>query len=327
LDFQSTITNQQSTISFHRQEFPLLYFWVLFNIFALGMLLVDLRVHRRGRVVSFRAALSWSAVYVALAAGFAVFLYFWQGHQIALEFVTGYVLEISLSVDNLFVFLVIFKYFAVPDQEQHRVLFWGVIGALILRGIFIGAGVGLISRFHWVLYVFGALLIFSGIRLGVSRDHKVDPARNPLVKALRYFIPVTDDYRGGKFFIRNLQDHSRLYATPLLVVLLVIETTDVLFAVDSIPAVLAITLNAFVVYTANVFAILGLRSMYFAISRLMKVFRFLHYGLAAVLVLVGLKMLLSEYFRIPTYVMLSVVAGVILLSIAISAAFPAADRE
>jgi len=305
----------------------LFYTWVLFNIFALGMLLLDLRVHRRGRTVSFRAALSWSAVYIALAAGFAVVLYFWQGHQVALEFVTGYILEISLSVDNLFIFLVIFKYFAVPDQQQHRVLFWGVIGALILRGIFIGAGVGLISRFHWVLYFFGVLLIFSGVRLGLSGDHKVDPTANPLVKALRYFIPVTDDYRGGKFFIRNLQDNSRLYATPLLVVLLVIETTDVLFAVDSIPAVLAITLNAFIVYTANVFAILGLRSMYFAISRLMKVFRFLHYGLASVLVLVGLKMLSAEHFQIPTSIMLGVVAGVILVSIVISVGFPATDKS
>ena len=287
------------------------------------MLLLDLRIHRRGRVVRFREALIWSAVYVALAAGFAVVLYFWQGHQVALEFVTGYVLEISLSVDNLFVFFVIFQFFAVPEQQQHRVLFWGVIGALVLRGIFIGAGVGLISRFHWVLYVFGALLIFSGIRLAVGGNHKVDPAANPLVKTLRYFVPVTDDYRGGKFFIRNLQEGSQLYATPLFVVLLVIETTDVLFAVDSIPAVLAITLNAFIVYTANVFAILGLRSMYFAVSRLMKVFRFLHYGLAAMLVLVGLKMLTAEYFRIPTSAMLGMVAGVILVSIAISAVFPA----
>ena len=302
------------------------YFWVLFNIFALGMLLLDLRIHRRGRVVRFREALIWSGVYVALAAGFAALLYFWQGHQVALEFVTGYVLEISLSVDNLFVFFVIFQYFSVPEQQQHRVLFWGVIGALVLRGIFIGAGVGLISRFHWVLYVFGALLIFSGIRLGVGGNHKVDPARNPLVKALRYFVPVTDDYRGGKFFIRNLQENSRLYATPLFVVLLVIETTDVLFAVDSIPAVLAITLNAFVVYTANVFAILGLRSMYFAVSRLMKVFRFLHYGLAAMLVLVGVKMLIAEYYRIPTAAMLGLVAAVILTSIAISVMFPAPNK-
>jgi tellurite resistance protein TerC len=289
----------------------------------MGMLLLDLRIHRRGRVFRFREALIWSGAYVALAAGFALVLYFWQGQQVALEFVTGYVVEVSLSVDNLFVFFVIFQYFTVPEQQQHRVLFWGVIGALILRGIFIGAGVGLISRFHWVLYIFGVLLIFSGIRLAVTGDHKVDPAANPLVKALRYFVPVTDDYRDGKFFIRNLQENSRLYATPLFVVLLVIETTDVLFAVDSIPAVLAITLNAFIVYTANVFAILGLRSMYFAISRLMKLFRFLHYGLAVMLVLVGMKMLTAEYYRIPTSAMLGVVAGVILISIAISAVFPA----
>jgi tellurite resistance protein TerC len=305
----------------------LLYFWILFNLFALGMLVLDLRgFHRPGRVVSFRGALALSAVYVALATGFAVLLYFWQGHQAALEFVTGYVLEVSLSVDNLFLFLLIFNFFAVPEQQQHRVLFWGVIGALVLRGIFIGAGVGLISRFHWVLYFFGALLIFSGIRICVTGQHKLDPAANPLVRAFRRFVPVTRDYRGGKFFVRNLQDKSRLYATPLLVVLLVIETTDVLFAVDSIPAILAITLNAFIVYTSNVFAILGLRSMYFAVSRLMKVFRFLHYGLAAVLVLVGLKMLTTEYFRVPTAAMLGMVAVVILISIAVSAAFPATAK-
>ena len=305
---------------------PLLYFWIFFNVFALAMLLLDLRLHRAGRPVSFRTALAWSAVYVVLAAAFAVFLYFWQGRQVALEFITGYVLEVSLSADNLFVFLIIFNFFAVPEKQQHRVLFWGVIGALILRGIFIGAGVGLISRFHWVLYVFGALLIVSGIRFSVSGEHKVRPAANPLVKALRYFIPVTDDYRDGKFFVRNPQDNLRLYATPLLVVLLVIETTDVLFAVDSIPAVLAITLNAFIVYTSNVFAILGLRSLYFAVSRLMKIFRFLHYGLAAMLVLVGFKMLIADYFRIPTAVMLGIAAGVILISIVLSAIFPAPDK-
>jgi tellurite resistance protein TerC len=260
-----------------------------------------------------------------LAAAFAVLLYFWQGHQVALEFITGYVLEVSLSIDNLFVFLIIFNYFAVPDEQQHRVLFWGVLGALLLRGIFIGAGVGLISRFHWVLYVFGTLLIISGIRFCVSGDRKIDPARNPLVRALRHFIPVTGDYRGGKFFVRNLPD-SRLYATPLLVVLILIETTDVLFAVDSIPAVLAVTLNAFIVYTSNVFAILGLRSLYFAVSRLMKIFRFLHFGLAAVLILVGTKMLTTKYFRISTAATLGLVAGVILISIAVSVLLPAKDR-
>ena len=307
---------------------PLLYFWILFNLFALGMLVVDLRVfHRPGHVVSFREALGWSAMYVALAAGFAAVLYFWQGHQAALEFVTGYVLELSLSVDNLFLFLVIFNYFAVPDEHQHRVLFWGVLGALVMRGIFIGAGVGLISRFHWVLYMFGGLLIVSGIRLLVLGERKVDPGKNPLVKTLRKLIPVTNEYRGGKFFVRNLRENSRLYATPLLVVLLVIETTDVLFAVDSIPAVLAVTLNAFIVYTSNVFAILGLRSMYFAVSGLMKVFRFLHYGLALVLILVGLKMLAADYYRVPIAATLGVVAGVLLSSIAISAAFPATGKR
>lgn len=301
----------------------MLYFWILFNVFVLAMLLLDLRLHRRGRAVSFRTALVWSAVYVALALAFAVLLYFWQGHQVALEFFTGYVLELSLSVDNLFLFLVIFNFFAVPEAQQHRVLFWGILGALLLRGIFIAAGVGLISRFHWVLYVFGVLLIISGIRLCVSGEHKVDPTANPLVRGLRKFIPVTDDYRDGKFIFRNLQDNSRLYATPLLVVLLVIETTDLLFAIDSVPAVLAITLNAFVVYTSNVFAILGLRSMYFAVSRLMKVFRFLHYGLAAMLVLVGSKMIMVDYFRIPTSATLGIVAAVLLISIAVSAIFPA----
>ena len=301
----------------------MLYFWILFNVFVVAMLLLDLRMHRRGRAVSFRGALAWSAVYVVLALAFAVLLYFWQGQQVALEFFTGYVLELSLSVDNLFLFLVIFNFFAVPEAQQHRVLFWGILGALVLRGIFIAAGVGLISRFHWVLYVFGVLLIISGIRLCVSGEHKVDPAANPLVRGLRKFIPVTDDYRDGKFIFRNVQDNSRLYATPLLVVLLIIETTDLLFAIDSVPAVLAITLNAFVVYTSNVFAILGLRSMYFAVSRLMKVFRFLHYGLAAMLVLVGSKMLMVDYFRIPTLATLGIVAAVLLISIAVSAIFPA----
>jgi tellurite resistance protein TerC len=300
----------------------LLYFWILFNLFALCMLVFDLRiVHRPGRIVRSREALAWSLVYVAVAGLFAVLFFFWQGHQAALEFVTAYVVELSLSVDNLFVFLLIFNYFAVPEEQQHGVLFWGIVGALAMRGLFIGAGVGLIHRFHTVLYVFGALLIYSGIRICVAGEHKIDPARNPLVKALRRFVPVTDKYQGGKFFVRNPQDSS-LYATPLLVVLLVIETTDVLFAVDSIPAVLAITLNAFIVYTSNVLAILGLRSMYLAVSGLIKIFRFLHYGLALILVLVGMKMLLADYFRIPVSAMLIVVANVLLVSVAVSVAFP-----
>lgn len=306
----------------------MLYFWILFNLFALGMLVVDLRVfHRPGHVVGFREALGWSAMYVAMALAFAGILDFWQGHQSSLEFLTGYVLELSLSVDNLFVFLVIFNYFAVPEKQQHRVLFWGIIGALVLRGIFIGAGVGLIHRFHWMLYLFGALLIYSGIRICVVGDEQIDPSANPVVKLLRRWMPVTSEFKDGRFFIRNPQDNFRLYATPLLVVLAVIETTDVLFAVDSIPAILAITLNAFIVYTSNVFAILGLRSMYFAVAGLMKIFRFLHYGLAVILVLVGVKMLLVNYVRIPITAMLGGLAAVLLISVGLSIAFPKPVKE
>ena len=301
----------------------MLYFWIIFNVFALGLLVVDLRVfHRPGHIVGFREALGWCAMYVSLAAVFAALLYFWQGHQATLEFVTGYVLELSLSVDNLFVFLLIFDYFAVPEQQQHRVLFWGILGALVLRGIFIGAGVGLIHRFHWVLYLFGALLIYSGIRVCMTGDRQVDPSKNPVVKMVRRWIPVTSDYRNGKFFVRVAQENGRRYATPLLIVLLVIETTDVMFAVDSIPAILAITLNAFIVYTSNVFAILGLRSMYFAVAGLMKIFRFLHYGLGIVLTLTGLKMLAADHFRPPISIMLATIAGVLLISIVFSIAFP-----
>jgi tellurite resistance protein TerC len=299
----------------------LLYFWILFNVFALGMLVLDLKVfHRGGHVVRFREALGWSAMYVALALLFAGALYFWQGPQSGLEFLTGYVLELSLSVDNLFVFLVIFKYFSVPDEQQHRVLFWGIIGALVMRGLFIIAGVGLIHRFHWILYVFGGLLVYSGIQLAVSGGHSVNPAKNPVVKLVRRVIPTTQNYRGGKFIVR---ENSVLCATPLLIVLVLIETSDVLFAVDSIPAILAITLNAFIVYTSNVFAILGLRSLYFAVSGLMKIFRFLHYGLAVILVLVGLKMLLSNFIKVPIHLTLAAVAGVLLVAVIVSVLFPA----
>jgi tellurite resistance protein TerC len=318
--FCFSINNQQSTIS---SKELLLYFWILFNVFAVGMLALDLLVfHRSGRAVRAREALAYSAMWIGLAAAFAGLVFFWQGRQVALEFVTGYVLELSLSVDNLFLFLVIFRYFSVPEQHQRSVLFWGILSALLMRGLFIFAGVGLINRFHWILYLFGALLIYSGIRLGFTGEHQVNPATNPAVKVLRRWMPMTDDYQGGRFFVRGWKGNPGLYATPLLVVLAVVETTDVLFAVDSIPAVLAVTLNAFIVYTSNVFAILGLRSMYFAVSGLMKVFRFLHYGLALVLILVGVKMITADYFRVPTHVTLAVVAGVLAASVIASVTYP-----
>src|SRR5579864_7559954 len=283
------------------------------------MLALDLGVfNRRAHTVSFREALGWSAMWVGLAAGFAVLVYFWHGRAASLEFATGYLIELSLSIDNLFVFLVIFRYFRVPAELQHRVLFWGILGALITRGIFILAGVSLIQRFHWLIYCFGALLVYSGIKLLRQGDEEVNPETNPLLKLFRKWMPVTEDYVGEKFWVRQ----PGLYATPLVVVLLVVETTDIVFAVDSIPAVLAITLNAFIVYTSNVFAILGLRSMYFAVSGMMEYFEYLHYGLSAVLVFIGGKMLLSHYYKLPTHIALATVLGVLLISVLASVAFP-----
>ncbi|HEY1659278.1 MAG TPA: TerC/Alx family metal homeostasis membrane protein [Candidatus Sulfotelmatobacter sp.] len=296
----------------------MLYAWIFFNLFALAVLALDLRLSRRKAGSRPRRALTLSAIWIALAAAFAAFVFFWQGRQVALEFVTGYVLELSLSVDNLFLFLVIFRYFAVPEERQSRVLTWGILGAMLMRGLFIVLGVGLLERFHWIFYALGALLIYSGIRLAFSGQHKVDPSVNPVVKLMRRFIPVTDGYDEGKFFVRNWRGKAGLYATPLLVVLVVIETTDLIFAIDSIPAVLAITLNAFIVYAANVFAIIGLRSIYFAISEMMKVFRFLHKGLALILMLVGAKMIAADYVHLSTLAMLSVVAGILTVSVAAS---------
>jgi tellurite resistance protein TerC len=314
-------------LAIDNRQFDLIYFWIVFNLFAIGMLVLDLRVFQlRGRVRS-REALARSALWFSLAAAFAVLVFFWQGRQVAIEFITGYVLELSLSVDNLFIFLVIFRYFAVPEEYQHRVLFWGILGALLMRGCFILAGVGLIQRFHWIFYILGALLVYSGIRLAFAGEYKVDPSRNSIVKAIRRLMPVTDTYQAGRFFVRGWQGNPQLYTTPLLVVLVVIETTDLLFAVDSIPAVLAITLNAFIVYTSNVFAILGLRSLFFAVSGLMKVFRFLHLGLALILVLMGLKMIAADYFKVPTLATLGVLAGVLAVSMVASLLYPGVNKD
>ena len=286
----------------------MLLFWILFNLFVLVMLALDLGVfHRRAHTVRFKEALAWSAAWISMAAVFSVIVLYWHGRTSSLEFITGYVIELSLSVDNLFVFLVIFRYFKVPAHDQHKVLFWGIVGALVMRGIFILAGVTLINRFHWIIYVFGALLIYSGFKLLRQGETEIHPEHNPILRIFRRYVPVTKDYVGDKFFIRK----PGLFATPLFVVLLVVETTDVLFAVDSIPAVLAITRDAFIVYTSNVFAIMGLRSMYFALAGLIEMFRYLHYGLAVVLMFVGVKMIGSNYLHLPTWVALGVVVVVL----------------
>jgi tellurite resistance protein TerC len=295
-------------------------FWILFNLFVIAMLALDLGVfHRGGHVVKVREAMYWSLAWITMALGFAVVIFFWHGRTPALEFVTGYVIELSLSVDNLFVFLLIFRFFKVSSEHQHRVLFWGILGALIMRALFIWLGVGLISKFAWITYLFGALLLFSGIKLFFQEESEIHPENNPVLKLFRKLVPVTKDYEGGKFFVRR----PALYATPLFVVLLVVETTDVAFAVDSIPAILAITLNAFIVYTSNVFAIMGLRSMYFALAGLMEMFRYLHYGLSLVLSFIGVKMLIHHYFEIPTHWALTGVAGILLISVLASVIHPA----
>jgi tellurite resistance protein TerC len=289
--------------------------WILFNVFVAAMLALDLGVfHRRAQPLRLRQALIWSGLWIVLAALFAALLYVWQGHTAALEFSTGYVIELSLSADNLFIFLLIFRYFQLSEPQQYRVLFWGVIGAIVMRAAFIFAGVGLIRRFHWVIYLFGLFLLYTGVRLLFQRGAKVDPEKNPVLRAFRRIIPVTDDAH-GRFFIRR----ERLYATPLLLVLVVIETADLIFAVDSIPAVLAITLNAFIVYTSNIFAILGLRSLFFALSSLMDAFKYLHYGISCLLAFVGFKMLLSHYYPIRTDLSLAVIGGILLITIVASA--------
>lgn len=301
-----------------------LLFWILFNLFVLGMLALDLGfLQRRGHTVNFREALIWSLVWIGLAGAFAVLVYSRYGHATAVEFVTGYVIELSLSVDNLFIFILIFRFFRVAPEHQHKVLFWGIVGALVMRAIFIVVGIGLIQRFQWITYIFGTFLVYSGIRLFRQHGAGMEPQNNPVLRLFRRWVPTTEDYEGDKFVVRR----ERLYATPLLAVLVLVEATDLVFATDSIPAVLAITLKPFIVYTSNVFAILGLRSMYFLLAGMMELFHYLHYGLAAILIFVGAKMLLSNHYHIPTLAALGVVAGVLLVSVLASLLHPQSQQQ
>lgn len=294
--------------------------WVTFNVFVLAMLALDLGVfHRKAHEVKMKEALSWSAVWIGLALAFNVWVFYARGQQAALEFFTGYLIEKSLSVDNVFVFLLLFTYFRVPMLYQHRVLFWGIIGALIFRAIFIAAGVVLIQKFHWVIYIFGVFLLLTGIKMWFQKDQEIHPERNPVLKLFRKLMPVTENYEGQRFFVNR---ESRWWATPLFVTLLLVETTDIIFAVDSIPAILAITKDAYIVYTSNVFAILGLRALYFALAGIMQLFHHLHYGLSAILVFVGAKMLLTDVYNIPIGVSLGVIAVLIALSVLASLKWP-----
>jgi tellurite resistance protein TerC len=296
-----------------------IYFWIGFNLFIFFMLALDLGVfHKKAHRISVKEASIWTAVWVTLALLFNVFILFNFGKTKALEFLTGYVIEYSLSVDNIFVFILIFSYFGIKAEYQHEVLFWGIIGALVMRAIFIFTGVALINRFHWIIYIFGAFLVFTGIKMLFHGNTEVEPDKNPIVKLARKFLPVTDTMHGDKFFIRQ---HARTFATPLFIVLLIIESSDLIFAVDSIPAILAISQDTFIVYTSNIFAILGLRSLYFAVSGIMNLFRFLKVGLAFVLTFVGLKMCLSDIFEIPVIYSLLTIISILAISILASVIF------
>jgi len=297
---------------------PLL--WTIFSVFVLGMLALDLGVFsRKPHEVRFKEALAWSAVWVALSLIFNGWIYMKFGSEKGLEFLTGYVIEKALSVDNIFVFVVLFAAFSVPKVYEHRVLFWGVIGAIVMRAIFIGLGAALISRFHWVMYLFGAILIFTGIRLLIQSEHEPHPERNPMFRFARKVIPAVPEYHGKKFFVKV---DGRWFATPLFLVLVAIEATDVVFAVDSIPAIFAITEDPFLVYTSNIFAILGLRAMYFLLAGVIEKFHLLKVGLAVVLLFVGVKMVIAEWYKVPIGISLGVIALVLAGSVVGSIIWP-----
>ena len=290
-----------------------LLLWITFNVFVLGMLALDLGVfHRKAHAVSIKEASIWSAVWILLAMIFNLGIYSVWGQDKALEFLTGYVIEKSLSVDNLFVFLMIFQYFATPAIYQHRILFWGIIGALFMRAIFIATGAALLENFHWMIYVFGAFLIVTGIKMLLQGDDKLEPNKNPVVRLFQRWIPITNEYQGQHFFVRKA---GKFHATLLMLVLVVVETTDVIFAVDSIPAIFAITRDPFIVYTSNVFAILGLRALYFMLAGAMEMFICLKVGLSFVLCFVGAKMLMVDIYKIPIGASLGVVGGILIFSV------------
>jgi len=294
--------------------------WVGFNLFVLLMLALDLGVfHRKSHAVSVKEALIWTGVWITMALFFNLLIYSQFGEEKAVEFFTGYLIEKSLSVDNIFVIILIFSYFQVSAEYQHKVLFWGILGALVMRGIFIFSGIELIHRFHWLVYIFGGFLIFTGVKMLVSDDSKIEPEKNPLIKFARKLFSVTKNFEGSNFFV---QREGKIWATPLFLVVILIETTDLIFAVDSIPAILAVSEDSFIVYTSNVFAILGLRSLYFALSGIEKYFHYLKFGLSAILVFVGVKMCIVDLYKIPVEISLIIIVFVLAIAMLSSVVFP-----
>jgi len=299
--------------------------WILFGVFIFAMLALDLGVfNRKAHVIKMKEAILWTSFWVTLACLFGAGVYYFYDHSKTMEFFAAYLIEYSLSIDNLFVFMLIFRFFNVPHSYEHKALFWGILLALITRAVFIFAGVALLNAFSWVMYIFGAFLIFTGIKMALNKETEVHPDKNIAIKILRFFIPVTKEFQEARFFIIK---NGRRFATPMLAVLLALETTDILFAVDSIPAVLAISKDPFIVYTSNVFAILGLRSLFFAISGLMKLFHLLHYGLAAILSFVGVKMLIENFFHVPVGASLIVISSILVISVVASIIWPDTKYE
>lgn len=297
-----------------------LWIWITFNIFIIFLLGIDLfMLHRKQKEVSLKEALNTSLMWIALALLFNYGLYIFRGKEAALNFLTGYLIEKSLSVDNLFIFILIFKYFRTPKKYQHKVLFWGILGAIIMRTIFIIFGVSLVNTFHWVLYLFGAFLIYTGIKMALPQSEEVNPEKNPLLNLVKKWIPITPEYHEHHFFIKK---EGQWWGTQLFLALLTIESTDVIFALDSIPAIMAITLNPFIIYTSNIFAILGMRSLYFALAGLMPLFHYLHYGLAAILTFIGIKMLIETIIEIPIFISLAFIAIALSAAIGASVMFP-----
>lgn len=300
------------------------WIWIAFNLFVLVMLYIDLRVFNRdAHEIKLKEALIWSGVWIGISLLFGVGIYIWQGSEAGLAFFAGYLIEKSLSVDNIFVFLMIFTYFGIEAKHQRRILTWGIIGAIVLRAIFIFAGVAILEAFHWMLYVFGAFLIFTAYRMATQGDEAIDPTNNPIIKFVKRFIPVTEELDGEKFFTMKA---GKRVATPLFITLVMIEISDVIFAVDSIPAILAITTVPFLVYSSNILAILGLRALYFALAGIMDMFHYLQYGLAIILGFVGIKMILSDIYHMPTSWALGVIAVVLTGSIVASLIWPDASH-
>jgi tellurite resistance protein TerC len=301
------------------------FVWAVFALVVVGALAVDLGLfHRKAHVVKMREAAMWTAVWATLALSFNGWIYYRFGAVKAAEFLQGWLLEYALSVDNIFVFLIVFRYFRVPADQLHRVLFWGILGAVISRGVFIGLGAVLIQRFHWVMYILGAFLVYTSIKILIDKDADVDPERNPALRIFRRFLPTTNRYYGQKFLV---QINGRLTATPLLVVLFVVEMTDIMFAVDSIPAIFGVTTDVFIVFSSNIFAILGLRSLFFLIEGLVQKLRYLKAGVALILAFIGIKILIESYYKIPVAVSLSVLAGILTTATVISLIFPPPNAE